>query len=303
MNEGELILAYTYDDIYIELRKLIIHHNLDKFIETFDYVLSLDPNVFQNYPIFTRFLIQIVDYSDEIEYLEIIKYLLDNGLDLNQIHTNPYNTNYIHENITIFNKIIYRMCKDLDHMWVHRDDDLKIEIKYFTNVLKIFFNHSHILPNKGSPTLYEILDMFPNIKFIMIQILDDASFDIETFKSKSRLAFAKSGLAPSIIDSILHHADIDTIDYTGQNIHPNKYESKNKTFNKYDPLETFEEYLVKKGGKSSKKVVNTKIIKNVVNTKIIKNLHLKKFENIKYFKVIQYILIIENENQCYYVSC
>ena len=27
------------------------------------------------------------------------------------------------------------------------------------------------------PTLYEILDMFPDIKFIMIQILDDASFD------------------------------------------------------------------------------------------------------------------------------
>ena len=258
MNEGELILAYTYDDIYYDLRRLIIHHNLDKFIETFDYVLSLDPNVFQNYPIFTRLLIQSVDYSneidysDEIEYLGIIKYLLDNGLDLNQIHFNPYNTDYFHENITIFNKIIYRMCKDLDHMWIHHHDDWKIEIKNFTNILKIFFNHSPIFPNKGSPTLYEILDMFPNIKFAMIQILDDASFDVETFKSKSRLAFAKSGLAPSIMDSILHHADIDTIDYTGQNIHPNKYELMSKTFNKYDPLETFDDYLVKKGGKQSR---------------------------------------------------
>lgn len=247
MNEGEFILAYTYDDIYNNLRKYLIRKNLDKFIETFDYVLSLDPNVFVNYPIFTKLLMHSVDYYDEIEYLEIIKYLLDNGLDLNQIHGNPYSD--FHQNITIFNKIIYRMCIDLDHMWVHRDDDLKIEIKNFTNILKIFFNHPPIFINKGSPNLYEILDMFPNIKFIMIQILDDASFDIETFKSKSRLAFAKSGLAPSIIDSILHHADIDTIRHTSKNIHPNKYELMNKTFNRYDPLETFDDYLVKKGGK------------------------------------------------------
>jgi len=47
MNEGELILAYTYDDIFYNLRKYLIHKNLDKFIETFNYVLSLDPNVFK----------------------------------------------------------------------------------------------------------------------------------------------------------------------------------------------------------------------------------------------------------------
>lgn len=256
MNEGELILAYTYDDIYYNLRRLIIQDNLPKFIETFDYVLSLDPNVFQNYPIFTRLLIQTIDYSDEIEYLEIIKYLLDNGLDLNQTHTNPYSD--LHQNITVFNKIIIRMCEDLDHMWDHDYDydDWNKEIKRYTNILKIIFNHPPIFPNKGSPTLYEILDMFPNIKFAMIQILDDASFDVETFKSKSRLAFAKSGLAPSIMDSILHNADIDTIDYSGQNIHPNKYELKDKTFNKYNPLETFKEHLVKKGGryKNNKKL-------------------------------------------------
>ena len=249
MNEGQLILAYTYDDIYYDLRKLIIQDNLPKFIETFDYVLSLDPNVFQNYPIFTILLIQSIDYSDEMEYLQIIKYLLNNGLDLNQTHTNPYSD--LHQNITVFNKIIYRMCEDLNHMWDHNydHDEWNEELKKYTNILKIFFNHPPIFPNKGSPTLYEILDMFPNIKFAMIQILDDASFDVEKFKSKSRLAFAKSGLAPSIMDSILHHADIDTIDYTGQNIHPNKYELKDKTFNRYDPLETFEEHLVKKGGK------------------------------------------------------
>lgn len=67
------------------------------------------------------------------------------------------------------------------------------------------------------------------------------------------MAFAKSGLAPSIIDSILHHADIDTISHTGQNIHPSKYELKDKTFNRYNPLETFDDYLVKKGGKLMKK--------------------------------------------------
>lgn len=55
MNEGEFILAYTYDDIFNNLRKYLIRKNLDKFIETFDYVLSLDPNVFVNYPIFTKY--------------------------------------------------------------------------------------------------------------------------------------------------------------------------------------------------------------------------------------------------------
>jgi len=156
------------------------------------------------------------------------------------------------------------MCEDLDYMWNHDydHDEWQIGMKHYTEILKIFFNHSPIFPNKGSPTLYEILDMFPNIKFAMIQILDDASFDVETFKSKSRLAFAKSGLAPSIIDSILHHADIDTIDYTGQNIHPNKYELKNKTFNKYNPLETFEEYLVKKGGKYNRRYKRNKYKNN-----------------------------------------
>lgn len=257
MNEGELILAYTYDDIYYDLRKFIIHSNLDKFIETFDYVLSLDPNVFQNYPIFTRLLIQTIDYSDQVEYLEIIKYLLDNGLDLNQTHINPYNHTNLHENITIFNKIIYRMCNDLDYMQ-DNNIDWQEDLENYTKILKIFFNHPPIFPNKGSPTLYEILDMFPNIKFAMIQILDDASFDVEIFKSKSRLAFAKSGLAPSIINSILHHADIDTIDYTGKNIHPNKYELKDKTFNRYNPFETFDDYLVKKGGKYSNKKLTLK---------------------------------------------
>ena len=132
-----------------------------------------------------------------------LKYLLNIGLDLNQTHTNPYSN--LQLNITVFNKIIYRMCEDLDYMWDHDydHDEWQIGMKHYTEILKIFFNHSPIFPNKGSPTLYEILDMFPNIKFAMIQILDDASFDVETFKSKSRLAFAKSGLAPSIIDSIL----------------------------------------------------------------------------------------------------
>ena len=251
MNEGEFILAYTYDDIYSNLRNYLLHNNLDKFIETFDYVLSLDPNVFQNYPIFTRFLLLTFNYSDDIEYLEIIKYLLDNGLDLNKTHINPYNHTNLHENITIFNKIIFRMFNDLNDMWDNDIDydDWQTELEHYTKILKIFYNHPPIFPNKGSPNLYEILDMFPNIKFAMIKILNDASFDVEKFKSSSRLAFAKSGLAPSIIDSILHHADIDTISHTGQNIHPNKYELKDTTFNRYDPLETFEEHLVKKGGK------------------------------------------------------
>jgi len=40
MNEGELILAYTYDDIYSNLRKYLLHKNFDKFIETLDYLLT-----------------------------------------------------------------------------------------------------------------------------------------------------------------------------------------------------------------------------------------------------------------------
>jgi len=129
MNEGELILAYTYDDIYYDLRRLIIQNNLPKFIETFNYVLSLDPNVFQNYPIFTRLLMQTIDYIDDMEYLQIIKYLLDNGLDLNQTHINPYTD--LQPNITVFNKIIYRMCMDLNHMWDHDidHDEWQIEVK------------------------------------------------------------------------------------------------------------------------------------------------------------------------------
>ena len=73
---------------------------LDFFHVVFSNLLTL-PNVFQNYPIFTRLLIQIVDYIDEMEYLEILKYLLDNGLDLNQTHTNPYTD--LQPNITVFN--------------------------------------------------------------------------------------------------------------------------------------------------------------------------------------------------------
>jgi hypothetical protein len=262
MNEGEFILAYTYDDIYSNLRNYLIYYNLDKFIETFDYVLSLDPNVFVNYPIFNRFLLLTFNYSDDIKYLEIIKYLLDNGLDLNKIYGNPYTD--FQQNITVFNKIIYTMCQDLNTMWDNDIDyDWQTELEHYTKILKIFYNHPPIFPNKGSPTLYEILDMFPDIKFAMIQILDNASFDVETFKSKSRSAFAKSGLAPSIIDSILHHADIDTISHTGQNIHPNKYELKDTTFNRYDPLETFEEHLVKKGGKYNR--IKKLTFKNKIN--------------------------------------
>ena len=163
------------------------------------------------------------------------------------------------------------MCNDLNHMLDTNIsyDGWQEELERYTNTLKIFFNHPPIFPNKGSPTLYEILDMYPNIKFAMIQILDDASFDIETFKSKSRLAFAKSGLAPSIIDSILHHADIDTISYTGKNIHPNKFELKDKTFNRYDPLETFEDHLVEKGNKYSNKKLTLKKKIKFENIKIL----------------------------------
>lgn len=258
MNEGELILAYTYDDIYIDLRRYLRYDDRYNFTKTFDYLLTLDPNVFINYPIFNKLIILTVSYSDDIDMYYFINYLLDIGLNLNI--TFPYsslvNTNF--PNITIFNKVIYSICYELNHMLDNNIsyDQWQGELERYTKILKIFFNHPPILPNKGSPTLYEILDMFPNIKFIMIQILDDASFDVEKFKSVSRLAFAKSGLAPSIIDSILHHADIDTIRYTGQNIHPNKYELKNKTFNRYDPLETLEEHLVKKGGryKNNKKL-------------------------------------------------
>ena len=256
MNEGELILANTYDDIYFDLRRYLRHDDSSNFTKTFDYLLTLDPNVFQNYPIFTILLIHAIDYSDDIDMYYFINYLLDNGLNLNNTVSYSSLANINFPNITIFNKIIYNICYELNHMLDINIsyDEYKEELERFIKILKIFFNHPPIFPNKGSPTLYEILDMFPDIKFAMIQILDDASFDVEKFKSDSRLAFAKSGLAPSIIDSILHHADIDTISHTGQNIHPNKYELKDKTFNRYDPLETFEEHLEKKGGKRSKKL-------------------------------------------------
>jgi hypothetical protein len=262
MNEGELILAYTYDDVYSQLRYYIVNDNIPKFIETFDYLLSLDPNVFQNYPIFNRLLIIIYELED---YIEIIKLLLDNGSDVNQFYTYINYKNHLDENITFFNKIILKMCSDLNYMFEDHNTDIldyaDDEIKYFTKILKLFFNHPPILTNKGSPNLYEILDRFPQIKFIMIQILDDASFDVESFKSSRRLAFAKSGLAPSIIDSILHHADYDTILHTGQNINPNKYELKDTSFNRYNPSETLDEYLLKKGGKRIKKKYTKKNLK------------------------------------------
>lgn len=245
MNEGELILAYTYDDIYSQLRNYIANDNIPKFIETFNYLLSLDPNVFQNYPIFNRLLIIIYESED---HTEIIKLLLDNGLDINQIYTYINYKNHLDKNITYFNKIILKMCYDLDVMFEEHNTDIldyaNDEIKYYTKILKLVFNYPPILTNKGSPNLYEILDRFPQIKFIMIQILDNASFDVEFFKSSRRLAFAKSGLAPSIIDSILHHADYDTILHTGKTINPNKYELIDASFNRYNPFETLDEYLV-----------------------------------------------------------
>ena len=116
MNEGELILAYTYDDIYIDLLKFIRHDDRSNFTKTIDYLLTLDPNVFINYPMFNKLIIYTFTYSDDIDMYYFINYLLDNGLNLN--NTFPYssqaNTNF--PNITIFNKVIYRMCNDLNHM-------------------------------------------------------------------------------------------------------------------------------------------------------------------------------------------
>ncbi len=40
MNEGELILAYTYDDIYYDLRNYLRDGDQNKFIETLDYLLT-----------------------------------------------------------------------------------------------------------------------------------------------------------------------------------------------------------------------------------------------------------------------
>ena len=78
-------------------------------------------------------------YSNDIDLYYFINYLLDNGLNLN--NTFPYSSqeNINFPNITIFNKVIYRMCSDLDNMYYGFKRLYQIEMKRYTKILKIFF--------------------------------------------------------------------------------------------------------------------------------------------------------------------
>ena len=207
---------------------------------TLEYLISLDPNAFTTYNYLNRLILTAINMDDTSD-LKLIQLLLKYGAQINAIVgivsiQRRSAVNLLYTNMTIFTRIIYNLLRDIN------DSNLPQYYKIF----KIILNYP-IDYNKGDPNFFDVLELHPNEAPIVLEIFDRASKDINTFKSKQKLSFAKTGLPENLYDSVMKHLDYDTFQELGTYINKEKYSNPNPVyFDRYDPSETYDNYLSKK---------------------------------------------------------
>ena len=260
------------------------------------------------------------------ELFEIFKHLLEKGVDPNNIDVNM--------NISIFTQIIVVI---INHIY----DFIRNNSIEYTSYFKPFlmelikydadWNYGMENDDNAITTLlqYKNNDRFKQAYNRLIDILNEIYFElyenIRLLESNQRLAFAKTGLPQNLMYSIVGELDTDAFNKLGETLNTLKlkdniftaYMNQDKVYDniydvgvRYDPYETYDEYLENKqwaemadfydqyGGKISQKKYE-KLLKDNKNKKLTKKNRklLNKTLNKKYCSCVKKVRRTLNKKQ------
>lgn len=260
------------------------------------------------------------------ELFEIFKHLLEKGVDPNNIDVNM--------NISIFTQIIVVIINHIYDFIRNNSIEYTSYFKPFlTELIKYDADWNYGMENDDNAitTLlqYKNNDRFKQAYNRLIDILNEIYFElyenIRLLESNQRLAFAKTGLPQNLINSIVGELDTDAFNKLGETLNILKlkdniftaYMNQDKIYDniydvgvRYDPYETYDEYLENKnwaemvdfydqyGGKISQKKYQ-KLLKDNKNKKLTKKNRklLNKTLNKKYCSCVKKVRRTLNKKQ------
>lgn len=187
-----------------------------------------------------------------IKLFEIFKHLLEKGVNPNIIDVNM--------NMSIFTQIIIVIINYI-HVFINSNNmeytsyfkPFLIElIKYGADWEYGLENNNNAITNLFE---YKNNEEYKQAYNRLIDILNEIYFElyenIRLLESEQRLALAKTGLPENVMDSITSELDIDAFDKVGKSLkdrqdYTNHPHYKLQSYNRYNPSESYNEYLENK---------------------------------------------------------
>lgn len=221
---------------YFQIIDALYDNNID-FAKTllFD-IYEMDNNIFDDNRRFTK----LFYIAFENENLYFMRLLLDLGLNVNNYMYNSISKIY---NTTIFNRFIEQILNSYTGEYTLVDDDFIIE------AFKLIFEYSKIDYKRGDKNYYDLLysDKYDyRVRQRLINLLEIAKNDINTYMTKQRLALGK-------VDSMFgEYLDLDTLNTLGEYLKTQSFDP-NISFYRHNPYETYDKHLKHKSILESKK--------------------------------------------------
>jgi len=199
-------------------------------------IYDVDNTIFDDNRRFTKLF--YVAFKNENLYF--MRLLLNLGLNVNNYMYNSNNRKY---NTTIFNRLIQQILDSYNGEYTLVRDDFIVE------AFKLIFEYSKIDYKRGDKNYYDLLysDEYDyRVRQRLINLLEIAKNEIDTYMAKQRLALAK-------VDSMLgEYLDFDTLNKLGESLMYQSFDP-NTSFYRNNPYITYDEHLKRKSMLESKK--------------------------------------------------
>lgn len=226
-------IEFTY---YFQIVDALNYSNINHAKTLLFDIYEMDNTIFND----NRRCTKLFYIGFENENLYFMRLLLDLGLNVNNYMYNSVSKRY---NTTIFNRIIEHILNSYAGEYILVRDDFIVE------AFKLIFEYSKIDYKRGDKNYYDLLysDEYDyRVRQRLINLLEIAKKDINTYMAKQRLALGK-------VDSMFgEYLDFDTLNKLGETL---KYQlfDPNISFNRNNPYMTYDEHLKHKSMLESKK--------------------------------------------------
>ena len=193
-------------------------------------IYEIDYTIFDDNRRFTKLFYVLFENEFGNESLYFMRILFDLGLNINNYIYNSNNRKY---NITIFNYLIRQILDSYTNEYILASDS------FIVKTFKLIFEYSKIDYDRGDTNYYDLLysDEYSDMdKQRLIQLLEKAKTNTNTYMAKQRLALAK-------VDSIFgEYLDLDTLNTLGESLKTQSFDP-NISFYKHNLYETYDDHF------------------------------------------------------------
>lgn len=211
---------------YFNIVDALEDNNIDLAKSLLFDIYEMDNTIFNDNRRFTKLF--YVAFGNENLYF--MRLLLDLGLNVNNYMYNSVSKRY---NTIIFNRLIEHILNSYTGEYTLVEDD------FIVQAFKLIFEYSKIDYKRGDKNYYDLLysDEYDyRDRQRLINLLEIAKNDINTYMAKQRLGLAK-------VDSIFgEYLDFDTLNKLGETLMYQSFDP-NISFNRHNPYITYDEHL------------------------------------------------------------